>query len=176
MTTVITSLQYSNSTNTFIDMNVAIDGGTAFPFTYNPTDTSSTAASVKALLAGGGYTIAAYVPTTIDVDVFRDARLSTGFADTTTGKTFQCDVDSQGKWTAIGASSLAAIVTQTSPAPTYELITSDNSTITLSATDALALTNGRIMPWVSATMLYASSLKTQITGAHPPADITQGWP
>lgn len=108
------------------------------------------------------------------VDTFRDTRLATGFADAVTGKTFQCDMNSLTFWTAIGASaqgSLSAV-----PAPEFVIIAADNTTVSLGPAAAYALTNGRIMPWVSLTMLYARTMKNNILAGNPPADITQGWP
>ncbi|HEY4723122.1 MAG TPA: hypothetical protein VII92_14810 [Anaerolineae bacterium] len=111
-----------------------------------------------------------------NVNAERDRRLAAGFADAVTGKTWQCDALSQGKWTAIGASAGLAMVMQIDPPPTFELIAADNSIVTLSALEAFTLTNGRIMPWVSATMLYARAMKNLIAAETPPADIAAGWP
>jgi len=114
--------------------------------------------------------------TVSQVDAYRDQRLATGYADATTGKTWQCDPVSQGKWTAIGSSAGFAITMNANPAPTFNCIAADNSTVTLSAADAFALFNQRIMPWVSATILYARTLKDNINAGTPVADVTAGWP
>lgn len=108
------------------------------------------------------------------VDAFKQSRLAYGFNDPTTGKRFQCDAASQASLTALGAS--AGFGQMTSPQPQFPLITADNSIVTLSAADAFALINTRIMPWVSATVLYARGLKDAILAGNPPTDITQGWP
>ena len=60
-------------------------------------------------------------------------------------------------------------------ATTYDLITADNTTITLSAAEASALFEQRVMPWVSAVYLHARTLKDQIIAGQQP-DISQGWP
>jgi hypothetical protein len=36
--------------------------------------------------------------------------------------------------------------------------------------------SARIMPWVSATILYTRTMKDEILADNPPADITVGWP
>ena len=95
-------------------------------------------------------------PTTTDVDVFRDGRLATGFTDATTGKTWQCDINSIARWTAVGSAAGLAIVMATNPAPTFSVWGTDNVPVTLSAQNAFALFNTRVMPWVSATMAYAA--------------------
>lgn len=137
---------------------------------YAPSATS--AQQTAALSVVTNFNVVA--PTEDDVDTFRDARLATGFVDATTGKTFQCDAGSRGFLTAIGASAQGTLAM--SPQPTFQIISADNSVVALSSTAAYALTNGRIMPWVSATMLYARTMKNNILAGNPPADITQGWP
>ncbi|MBI1202531.1 MAG: hypothetical protein GC182_08475 [Rhodopseudomonas sp.] len=110
------------------------------------------------------------------VTVFCIERLAAGYADATTGKTWQCDADSVGKWTALASSAGFAILMNVNPAPPCDLIAADNSTMTLSVADAFALFNSRVMPWVSATILHARATKDAILAGNPPADITAGWP
>lgn len=116
----------------------------------------------------------------VQVDVFRNARLAGGFADMGaggTGKTWQCDPGSIGLWTPLAAAAqpyaLGLVNTQ---APTFTLIASDNSENPLTAAQTYALLASRVMPWVSATMLYGRTMKNNILAGNPPADITQGWP
>jgi hypothetical protein len=108
------------------------------------------------------------------IDAIRDARLAVGFADTVTGKIFQTDSDSIARLTALGSSAGLAIV-MGQPATQITIIAADNSILTLTAADAFALLQGRLMPWVSATMLYARALKNQVAADAAP-DVTQGWP
>ena len=118
-------------------------------------------------------------PSTAQIDAERDRRLAAGFADTAaagTGKTFQCDPLSIDKWNAIGSAAGLSIVMNTLPVPSFTLIAADNSTIVLTPVQAYALLQGRVMPWVSATVLHARDLKDLILAGTPPADITQGWP
>lgn len=120
---------------------------------------------------------AAFAAVTADkVDAFRDARLAAGYADTTTGKTYQADPTSIALLTPIGAAAGLAVTMATSPPPNFEIIAADNSIVTLSTADTYALLHGRIMPWVSATMLYARTLKNAIAAGNPPTDVTAGWP
>lgn len=114
--------------------------------------------------------------TTATVDAFAQARLSTGFADATTGKTWQCDDPSLLRWTALAASAGLAIVMNVTPLPTFTLIAADNTTMTLTAAQTFSLFNVRVMSWASATMLYARTMKNNILAGNPPADITAGWP
>ena len=121
----------------------------------------------------------AYAPpplATSDVDAFASKRLATGFADATTGKTWQCDDGSILSWTALAATAGIAIAMNTQPVPSFPLIAADNSVITLTAPQLYALFPGRIMPWVSATVLFARTMKDNILAGNPPADITVGWP
>jgi hypothetical protein len=113
---------------------------------------------------------------TTDVDNFASARLAAGFADATTGKTWQCDDGSILSWTALAATAGIAIAINTQPVPSFPLIAADNSVITLTAPQLYALFPGRIMPWVSATVLFARTMKDNILAGNPPADITVGWP
>lgn len=139
-------------------------------FTFSPSMTQAQIDAVNAVYAAHDPTR----PSPDQVNAIRDQRLAAGFADTgNTGLTYQCDAQSRGLLTGVGAS--AGLNLAVSPQPNYQLIAADNSTITLHASDAYALINGRIMPWVSATMLYARTLKDQITAGQKP-DITQGWP
>jgi hypothetical protein len=68
------------------------------------------------------------------------------------------------------------LVSATNPPPTFPVITADNSVIELDAAAAFALFQNRVMPWVSATMLYARALKDRIAAGNPPADVEAGWP
>lgn len=111
-----------------------------------------------------------------NVDFYRDQRLSAGYSDAVSGKVFQCDPKSISYWNGIGSSALAAITLNVTPEPIYQLITEDNSIIDLPASDALQLLNSRVMPWVSATIHFARTLKDRILAGKPPADIEQGWP
>lgn len=117
----------------------------------------------------------------LDVNKLRDEYLVCGYSDHVTAKIWQCDTISQGKWTAIGASAGLALLAGTDPAPEFEMIAADNAVVRLSAHDAFALLNGRVMPWVSATMLRARVVKNDIlTATSIPAvesiDIAAGWP
>lgn len=113
---------------------------------------------------------------TTDVDAFVINRLAAGFADATTGKTWQCDDSSIIKWTALASVAGIALAMNTTPAPTFTLIAADNSLITLTASQLYALFPTRIMPWVSATIMFARVMKDNILAGNPPADITVGWP
>jgi hypothetical protein len=139
-------------------------------FTFSPEMIETDISAVQAVYAKHSPS----TPTTSSVDVERDKRLAKGYVDAVTGKTYQCDQRSQVFLTAIGAS--AGLSLTMSPQPAFPLITADNSVVNLSATDAYSLINGRVMPWVSQTVLYARTLKDQIVAGTPPADITQGWP
>lgn len=108
-----------------------------------------------------------------DVDAFREARLTAGFADPVTGKSYPCDHDGQRFLTATGS---AAGFARGGPAKTFPLIAADGSIVQLNPADTFSLINDRIMPWVVATILYAKSLRDQIKAGNPPADITVGWP
>lgn len=131
--------------------------------------------------AAAGNTAAPYVAppsTTAEVSVFRDGRLAAGFADTAvggTGKTFACDPESLTKWGGIGSAAGLALALGVQPAPSFEIIAADNTTVTLTPAGAFALMNGRILPWVSATFLYARQLKNNVLAGNNP-DITFGWP
>lgn len=109
-----------------------------------------------------------------DINMFRDRRLSNGFYDSITNKTYQCDDRSQGHLIALGAS--AGFGMNLDPQPTYSVITSDNSIIELNAAQLFQLINLRIMPWVTATIFYARQLKDNILNGIQPTDIEQGWP
>lgn len=105
--------------------------------------------------------------------------LAAGFVDPVTGKTFQADDDSQRKLTSVGVSALAAVVVQASPA--FTIIAADNTTISLSPADALALLNGRMFPWVSGCILANRVNKTAIlallsNGACDQFDVGAGYP
>ena len=111
------------------------------------------------------------------VDAVRDARLAAGFDDAAeTGKVYQCDPASVTNWTALTSAAGFALSLSAAPLPTYTLITFDNSTIDLDAEELFALMTARVMPWVSATYMYARSLKDQVLAGTPPGDIEAGWP
>lgn len=114
-------------------------------------------------------------PTTDDVNSIRDQRLAAGFVDATTSKTIQCDDRSIGKLGAMGSAAGLAIVMAMDPAPQFNIVTADNTIITLTPAQTFALLQGRVMPWVSGTWLYARTLKDQIIAGGSP-DITAGWP
>lgn len=64
----ITNLKYASADNSFIDMDVAgVVEGQTIPFTYHVDDPEPLSLIVKDLLAGGGYTIAAYVAPPVPV-------------------------------------------------------------------------------------------------------------
>lgn len=178
----LSNLKYADQSNTAIDMTVTGWIATPIPFTYHPSDGEPLSVVVRSMLAHGDYSIGAYVkPATqikAEIDGYRDARLAAGYADATTGKTWQCDDRSIARWTAIAASvqPWALGLTQTIAPTLPPLIAADNTAVTLSAADAYALLQGRIMAWVSATVLYARTLKDQVDAGAPPADITVGWP
>lgn len=110
----------------------------------------------------------------LQVDAIRDGRFNSGFADETTGKTYSCDPISVSRWTAVGAAAgLAVLMNQT---PTFQIITADNLIVTLTAAEAFGLLQGRVMPWFSATAIYARQMKDAILAGKSPADITVGWP
>jgi hypothetical protein len=116
---------------------------------------------------------------TKDVDAFASQRLAAGYADTgagNTGKTWQCDDASIIKWTALASVAGIAIALNTQPVPSFTLIAADNSLITLTAPQLYALFPTRIMPWVSATIMFARVMKDNILAGNPPADVTIGWP
>lgn len=110
------------------------------------------------------------------VTSIRDARLAAGYADQVTGKRFATDDKSIGLWTAIGSAAGLAMVMQLDPMPSFQIIPEDNDTITLTALETFALFNGRVMPWVSATYLFAREMKNAIQAGDAPADVTSGWP
>jgi hypothetical protein len=120
------------------------------------------------------------LPLTAQVTQFRDARLASGFADTGTGgtgKTWQCDQESQGSWTALAAAAQPwALGLVTTTPPTFAPWGTDNEPVTMTAAECYALFATRVMPWVNATMTYARTMKANIAAGNPPADITQGWP
>jgi hypothetical protein len=117
------------------------------------------------------------IPTLSDeVDALRNAKLAFGYVDAITGKTWQCDPVSVGRWTAIAASAGLAMVMNVDPLPTFTLIAADNSQVTLSSAAAFDLFSARVMPWVSATVIYARNMKDAIAAENPPTDITAGWP
>lgn len=108
------------------------------------------------------------------VNDLRDQKFVAGYTDATTGKTYPCDPISLPRWTAIEAASGLAMVMNATP--TFDVITADNSIITLSAADAFALFHGRVMPWFSVTAIFARKMKDAIIAGKAPADLTLGWP
>jgi hypothetical protein len=110
------------------------------------------------------------------IDAFRDARLATGYADAVTGKTWQCDPVSVGRWDALATQSFIAIQGGQGASLMIPLIAADNSITTHTATDTYALFSDRVAPWVQATVIYARTMKNSVLAGNPPADITQGWP
>lgn len=120
------------------------------------------------------------------INSIRDNRLAAGFADTGTGgtgKTYPCDDSSIGRWTAMAAGAqpwALGIAPSGSTAPTFQIIAADNQTgFFLAAAATYALFDGRVMPWVSATVVYARAMKNNILAGQPPNaqnNITQGWP
>lgn len=117
------------------------------------------------------------------VDAVRNARLVSGFADTGnggTGKTYACDDASIGRWTAMAASAqpfAMGIAPNGLTPPSYQPIPTDNSIPSpMTASAIYALFEGRVMPWVAATVIYGRTMKNNILAGNPPADITQGWP
>lgn len=104
----------------------------------------------------------------------RDRRLSEGYADAVTGKTFQADPASRANLSGLGSAALALIVLGQGTSP-LQIIPADNDTITLPATEMLALLQGRFFPWVAGHFTHANDLKQQIrAGEHP--DTSAGWP
>lgn len=112
----------------------------------------------------------------LKIEDVRNRRLSDGYVDAVTGKTWQCNDSSIGKWTAMAASAGMAVITQQNPEPEFQLIAADNTLITLTASDVFALFNQRVMPWVAATMIHARQLKDQAIAGTAPDDLEQGWP
>jgi hypothetical protein len=118
-----------------------------------------------------------------EIDAFKAGRLEAGFTDSGaggTGKTYACDDSSIGRWTAMAASAqpfALGIAPSGVTAATYQPIPTDNSIPSpMSATDVYELFEGRVMPWVAATVIYARTMKNNILAGNAPADITQGWP
>ncbi len=114
------------------------------------------------------------------VDAFRDARLAAGFADTGaggTGKTWECDNVTAGHWTALAASAMPwALGLVTANPPTFAPWGTDNVPVTLTASQAFALFDGRVLPWVQSVYDYARQMKANVRAGNPPADYTAGWP
>lgn len=129
-----------------------------------------TEAEAQALLA-----TANAPPVAEQIDKVRDARLAAGYADTTTGKTWQCDPLSMTKWTALAAKAGLLIATNAN-GTVLQLIAADNTIIQLSPAETYALLGTRVFGWVEATMIYARQLKDQVLAGNPPADINAGWP
>jgi hypothetical protein len=135
--------------------------------------------SAEVWQADGSSRPTAYAPppfVTNDVDAYAKARLASGFVDAITGKTWQCDDASLLKWTALAASAGLAIVMNITPLPTFPVIAEDNSVVVLTSAQVFSLFSARVLPWVSATIFYARSMKNNILANNAPADITIGWP
>lgn len=133
----------------------------------------------KAVIAGAAAGIVAktarLAPTpAAQVDALRDARLAAGFSDPVSGKVFQTDDRSRGFLTGLGAA--AAVDALSGDHGTYLIVAADNTTWTGDALATDGLIRGRLMPWVTATVLYARNLKNLIAAGTPPADLTVGWP
>ena len=105
MTIQITDLSYVDASKIAIDMIVARDDE-SFPFTFWPTDTAPLASQVRALLDGGNYTIATYVPppvTKADLDAHvAAARWAKEVAGITVGEV-HVETDDRSKLMIIGA-------------------------------------------------------------------------
>lgn len=148
--------------------------------TFTSTNVSGawTSAQKQAILAALGQLTPSPTPEGLcnSVDAFRNAHLAAGYADATTAKIFQCDPTSTGRWTALAMQAFIAVQAATLPAPTFTLITADNSEITLAASDCYALFSLRVAPWVQEVIFFARTMKNNILAGKPPADITQGWP
>jgi hypothetical protein len=157
-------------------LNYTADGTISFVAT--PAGGAWTDAEKNAVLAALGRTPVAISPAGLcnQVDAYRDQRLAAGYVDATTGKTYQCNAISVGRWTALAMQAFIAISAGTTPAPSFDVITADNSEITLSEQDCYALFSARVAPWVQATIFYARAMKNNILASNPPADITEGWP
>ena len=112
----------------------------------------------------------------LQITTIRNDRLAAGYDDSVTGKTWQCDDSSVGKWTVISASAGISMLAGQSPEPRFDLIAADNTKVTLTATEVFDLFNRRVMPWVSATMLRARDLKNMAIAGTAPDDLTKGWP
>ena len=159
---------------------IRIADGASIPFAPGNADYQI----YLAWVAEGNTPDPAPVPSlTIAVDNFLGARLTAGFADTGqggTGKTYACDSASIGIWTAIAASAqpfALGIAPNGLTPPTYQPVPTDNTIPSpMSAGAVYALFEGRVMPWVSATILFGRVMKNNILADNPPADITQGWP
>lgn len=107
------------------------------------------------------------------VNRLRDTKLAAGYADAVTAKTYQTDDASISRLDALGCSAGFAVVM--SVPRSFDLIAADNTVTTLPAAQMFALLNQRVMPWVSATRLYARALKNQVLAGQT-IDINAGWP
>jgi hypothetical protein len=58
----IKNLAYIEVSGTLIDMDVSVDDGAPFRFTYHPDDNAQVSAAVRELFGSGSYKIAPYVP------------------------------------------------------------------------------------------------------------------
>ena len=164
-----------------VDVPKTVQGTNTFivPAGQTLVPTNGVEVAIGSAYANGVFTPpAAPTPTLEDnetaVDKQRDSLLATGYFDSKTGKTFQCDSVSRGFLTAVGASAASALMV--TPQPNFVLIASDNTTVTLDASDTFALINGRIMPWVSNMIMFGRNLKNLYIAGTPPASIETGWP
>ena len=143
-----------------------------------PDDPSNTDYEAYLAWVASGNTADPYVvPLQIqlqNVNSFCQTRLSIGYADTTSGKSFACDDSSLIKWNGIAAAAIYATITNT--ATTFPLIATDGTVITLSAADTLTLLHTNLMAWIQSTLLYANTMAQSIIAGTPPADISVGWP
>ena len=114
------------------------------------------------------------------VDAHLASLLTAGFADATTGKTFRCDNQSIMLWNAVGASASSAITMNVNPAPSFGLFAADGSKVNLAASDAFALLNNRVMPWVDRLIENAHAHEAAIADLTTVAavqayDFSAGW-
>lgn len=174
--------RYSNADQTMIDCDVVFAhlGSDPVPFSASKYGLAHEQLIFAECRAGMYGPVREYMRDAgraiIEISRIRDARLAGGYQDTITGKTFECDDRSIGKWTPISASAGIAKLSGQSPEPEFDLITADNSVVTLTATEVFDLFNLRVMPWVSDTILYARTLKDKAIAGTAPADLTKGWP
>lgn len=111
--------------------------------------------------------------TCAEIDSIERARRGAGFVDTGaggTGKTYQADPESIAHLAILGSGA---------PAGPFQIIAADNTIQELDGVQLNALIRGRIFPWVSATAVYARTMKNNVLAGLPPNaqnDVTEGWP